>query len=394
MLPGCRGKTLLLDLWSSRCLVVSIVARSGAVAAALALLLVGIAVGYLAATGSRGGAATVERPSVSTVTRTVTNTLTATVTATRTETTTTTTSRLVVEIVDALGRVVTLNGPAKRVVSLAPSITEEIVEMNATGRLVGADSFSKKVPGVPAGVADVGGYWNPSAEKILSLRPDLVLACSGVPSQERLARQLEEAGTRVFFTRCDRARDWRDIEWDVEAIGRLLGAQRGAEKLVAWMESRISGLEASLANTTRPKVALLVYLQDRGAWVAGGGTFQDTLVSTAAAVNVFHGLYGWQMVSYEDIVAKKPDFVVATAPGGRDAAAKTLAKLSETPIASTSAWRTGHVCVAYGGVVDALNRPAPRAVLAAEALASLLHPGKAAWPKELGGGFLCNRAAK
>lgn len=380
-------------------------------AGVLAALLAGIVLGYLALGG--GGATvtsteyrpttvtvTAEKTVVSTATRLSTTTVTQTVvtsTVVSTVATTTVTETLPVEklvLVDALGRTVTMEKPAGRVVSLAPSVTEEIVMLNESSKLVGADSFSKNIPGVPANVTDVGGYWNPSPEKIIQTRPDLVLACNGVPAQERLAGQLESAGLKVFFTRCDRSRDWSDIEWDVEAIGRLLGAAEAADRLVAWMENQLATLKSELVNATRPTLALVVYLQDKGAWIAGGGTFQDTLVETAGARNVFSNLYGWQMVSYEDILSRNPAYIVVTTMGGPEAANKTLEKLAASPIAETGAWKNGHVCIAYGDLVDALSRPSPRAVLAAQALAALLHPDRVEKPASLGGWFLCNEPSQ
>jgi len=370
-------------------------------AAVLAALVVGIALGYLALGGGAAPAAGTEQPATVTVTNertivstrlsatTVTQTVVTSTVVSTTVTKTLTTERLV--LVDALGRTVTLEEPPERLVSLAPSITEEIVMLNASSRLVGVDSFSKNIPGVPADVVDVGGYWSPSPEKIIQAKPDLVLACSGVPAQERLANQLEPAGLKVFFTRCDRSRDWRDIEWDVAALGKLLAAEQAATKLIAWMEESLAGLAESLANVTRPTLALIVYLQDKGAWVAGGGTFQDTVVATAGASNVFHSLYGWQMVGYEEIVAKNPSYIVATTMGDAAAANKTLQRIAATPVAETDAWRSGHVCVAYGDLVDALSRPSPRAVLAAQALAALLHPDHVEKPGSLKGWFICNQ---
>ena len=372
-------------------------------AALLIGILVGIAAGYLALGGHGAAtAATVTETTATTKTITSPVTVTATVTSTTvttkvaTTTTTATSVKTVVKtrvvLVDALGHTVTLPAPARRVVSLAPSITEEIVMMNLSSRLVGVDSFSKKIPGVPSTAVDVGGFWNPSPEKILAARPDLVLACSGVPQQEKMANQLSEQGVRVFFLRCDRARGWSDIAWDVSAIGTLLGAQEAAEKLNHWMTTRVEEIQRSVANETKPSIALVVYLGDKGVWIAGGGTFQDTMIATAGARNVYHSVYGWQMVSYEDLIAKNPSYIFITVMGGRDAANKTLEKIAGTPLASTKAAKEGHICIIYDGLTDAANRPSPRAVLAAQALAATLHPGKVQPPKGIEG-IICGAPA-
>ncbi len=363
-------------------------------AVALIAVIAGIALGYAVAAG-RGATVTstsmATMLSTTTVTKAVTTTYTVTSTVTKATTVTATLSKTVtarrIVLVDALGRTVVLSRPARRVASLAPSITETICMMGLCGRLVAVDQYSLSIRGVPKNVVNVGGFWQPSPEKILEAKPDIVLACSGVPAQERLARQLEQEGVKVFFTRCDKSRDWNDIKWDVKAIGELLGAPEKAAKLINWMDSQLSRLSGELVNTTRPGAALIVYLSSNGAWVAGGGTFQDTMLSTAGARNVFHSLYGWQMVGYEDLVAKNMSYVFITTMGSESNAEKLLEAVAKTPLARTRAYKEGHICVLYGAASNAVSRPSPEAVLGAELLAHLMHPGRVPAPSLEG--YIC-----
>ena len=370
--------------------LVCAVGRAALAAAVVVAALVGIALGYYAAAPGGAPATTVTVPSATTLTKTSTTTVTktaaTTVTAVHTATVTATSTRIV--LVDALGRTLVLERPAKRVVSLAPSITETICMMGLCSHLVGVDKYSLSVKGVPRNVTVVDGYWNPSPEKIVEAKPDLVLGCAGVPNQERMARLLEQEGLRVFFLRCDMAKTWNDIQWDVRAIGVLLGNKTAADRVIAWMNGGLANLSKELVNVTRPRVALLVWVQANGAWVAGGGTFQDTIISTAGGTNAFHNLYRWQMVSYEQLLAAKPDYIIAGTMGGRSAAEKMLETLKSTPLNNTKAFREGHVCVVYGDADNALNRPSPRAVLAAWLLAHILHPDRVAAPKGLEG-YVC-----
>jgi len=291
-------------------------------------------------------------------------------------------------LVDSLGRSMTLNASLHRVASLAPSITEALCMLGACDSIVAADSFSKQVEGVPANSTDVGGYWSPSVEKIVASKPQIVLACSGVPRQEALARQLESMGLKVFFLRCDRARDWKDIEQDVMSLSLLLGLRERGEQLVRWMEEQLSMLSKDLNNTGRVNVTLIVYFSPKGIWVAGGGTFQDTLLASAGALNTFHDLYGWQMVGFEELASRNPGFIIATVPSAADAE-KVVDALRKPPFSSLSAVRDGRVCIIYGDGANAVNRPSPRAVLAARLIASLVHPGVVRPPPQLNGTFIC-----
>ncbi len=371
-------------------------------AAAAAMLVVGLALGYLAASGAPAAETQAPPPAAAetvtvreTVTSTVASPVTVTVstveTVTRlvTETTTAVRVEAKLSLVDALGREVVVEARPSRIVVLAPSITETVCMLGQCGRVVGADSFSLNVEGLPGNVTDVGGYWQPDPEKIISLKPDLVLACSGVPAQERLARLLEQHGVTLFFTRCDRSRDWSDIMWDVRSVALLLGVPEKGEEIISWMESVLSNVSAAVANETRPSVALAVYFDEKGVWVSGGGTFQDTMIATAGGVNVFSRLHGWAMVSYEDILAADPDYIVAT-KSDPAAANATLAAAASTPIGETRAYREGRFCIVYGDYVNMLNRPSPRAVLGAQLLVSILHPG-AIEPPAADGGVLCSQ---
>ena len=360
-------------------------------------IIIGLAIGYYAGKAATR-TVTVTSPSVSTVVSTTTVTVTATsstvttkpvtVVKTATSTVTSTVTAKEIVLVDALGRKIVLAKPASRIVSLAPSITEDVCALGFCDKIVGVDSFSKSVKGLPSNVVDVGGYWQPSVEKILGAKPDLVLACSGVPAQEAMAKQLESAGVKVFFLRCDRARGLSDIYWDLTAIATLLGKPDAAKTVISSMKARINELEKLLANTTKPSVALVVYLGKNGAWVTGGGTFQDTLITLAGGKNAFHYLYGWQMVGFEDFIKASPDYVIVTGMT-KTVYNKTKEFFGKTVLKNLKAYKEGHVCVVYGEATNKVNRPSVGIVDAAYLLAAILHPDKVKPPTSLEGYYAC-----
>ncbi|MET1128228.1 MAG: helical backbone metal receptor [Thermoproteota archaeon] len=351
------------------------------------LLIVGIAVGYAAASLMAAGEPVEVHTITATLTTTVTETpATLTVTATATETV-----PLEVRVVsDALGREVEVMGTFNRIVSLAPSITEHLCVLGVCDLIVAADEYSLQVEGVPENVTVVGGFWTPSLEAVLAARPDLVLICSGVPAQEAMVQQLEDAGVTVFALRCDRARDVKDVLWDISALGALLGRSEAAEKLARSIEASIAEVKARLseANATPTSLALIVYLDEKGAWVAGGGTFQNDIVNLAGGQNVFADLYGWQMVGFEHLAAKDPDLVVVTGMGPEDLN-RTLSILAKTPLAESRAYREGRVCLLYGEAANVLSRPGPRIADAVRILAGLLHPGVVQVPEQYSSYILC-----
>ena len=147
----------------------------------------------------------VEKPMTITSTTVVTVTSQVTVVASTTTTVPVVTTKTItitphrVTVVDALGRIVELHEVPKRVVSLAPSITEILWALGLGSYVVGVDEYSnypqEVVELVKEGkITTVGGYWNPDIEKIVMLKPDLVLADAGVQPQVRLLDKFNELG--------------------------------------------------------------------------------------------------------------------------------------------------------------------------------------------------------
>ena len=323
-----------------------------------------------------------------TVTTTMRETVMSTVASTTTVTITSHIEEKEIVVVDALGNRVTLREPAKRIVSLAPSITEEVCILGFCNRLVGVDSFSLSIEGVPDNVTDVGGFWQPSTELVVSTKPDLVFACSGVPHHYALGKQLESLGVNVFFLKCNKALTVEDIYWDLRSIATLLGEPSLAEKVVEDIERSIREVSEKVANTTKPKVALVVYMDEKSIWVSGGGTFQDYIINIAGATNVFSNLYAWQMVSPEDLIAANPDYVLVTAMTSNDT--DKIAKIfSETILSELDAYKNDRVCVLFGKASDKVNRPSPGIVDAIRLIAHILHRDLVPEPESLKDSYVC-----
>jgi iron complex transport system substrate-binding protein len=322
----------------------------------------------------------VERPTTVVLRETVTETAMVTVTE-------------VVErarVVDAVGRVVELGVEPRRVVSLAPSITEIVCALGCCDRLVGVDRYSNYPPEVVRAVEEgriavVGGYWNPDPEKIAGLDPDVVLASSSVPAHRALEKVLD---VPIVYLRSGASASFDDVYADIALVDEVLGCPGEAKQLVDAIRSRIELVARVLeeANATKVSVLVLLGLPEWGVWAAGAGTFIDSVITAAGGSNVASRLHGWVMLGQEDLATMKPRIVlVALMAADVEDARKALRAWKE----ALRDLRYERICVLWGPANDVLVRPGPRLGIAVELVASLLHPDLVETPPELANYVVC-----
>lgn len=205
-------------------------------------------------------------------------------------------------------------GPApaevRRLVTLAPSLTDVVVALGAADRIVGVTKYDD-APEVKDTVR-VGGYSDPSPETVVRLAPDLVLAQPS-PGNRGAVYLLAEAGIPV---RAFPLETLEDLTYAIDGIGRLLGEEPRANALVTQIESaRRQARENAKKRGTTPRVAVLYGTEPLIA--AGPGSFAHELLEDVGAVNVVaRSAQPYPRISPERLVAQNPDFIVLT--GGKD----------------------------------------------------------------------------
>jgi len=245
-------------------------------------------------------------------------------------------------------------GVVRRVVTLAPSLTDVVLAVGAGDRLVGVSRFDER-PEVSR-LPRVGGFVDPSVEAVLALHPDLVLAQPG-PGNRRAVETLAELGAPVLLLPLGTVGDVLAAE---RAVGRALGRTEQGEGLARDLERTRAQVRAR-ARAERPVRVLLVYGFDPLV-VAGPGGFADELLADAGALNVARDAAGpYPVYSVERAVESRPEVVLdaADVPAGRD-------RLRALPGLREARWAE---------VPDhALLHPGPALGKALEQLFGLLHP--------------------
>lgn len=187
----------------------------------------------------------------------------------------------------------------RRVVSLAPNLTQMIAAAGALDRIVGTDNFSNEPPSVKA-LPKVGDM-QPNAELIGQLRPDLVLTVAST-THPALGRSLETLGIPLFVARVDRL---DDVPRVIRTLGRIFDTSSVAERNAKNFENEIDALRRSRAQ--RPRVLFALFLDPL--YVAGRNTFIDDLLHLTGASNAV-ATDGWPQYSLEAVAADPPDIII------------------------------------------------------------------------------------
>jgi iron complex transport system substrate-binding protein len=189
--------------------------------------------------------------------------------------------------------------PPRRIISLAPSLTETLFALGLGGRVIGVDDYSVWPPEV-AKLPRLGGLFNPNLERCLSLHPDLAVL---VPSEKDLAAKLGQLGIPTLIAANETL---ADVERSFLLIAGRCGVPAAGENLARRWRAELA--PAPLPGS--PKVMLSVGRQPgrlAGILAAGPGTFFDELLTRLGAVNAFaDARSSYPQIGLEDIVARAP----------------------------------------------------------------------------------------
>jgi iron complex transport system substrate-binding protein len=267
-----------------------------------------------------------------------------------------------IEVTDEGGRVIRLDAPARRIISLIPSATETLIALGATDRIVGRTRYDV-APEIAASPS-VGGTSDPSIETIVGLHPDLVIDWDADKRQVTRAK-LVALGVRVFTIR---AQDTSDVFRGITNLARLTGRDSAGTVLAASIRGEFDDVRRSVAGLNTPSVFYVVF--NDPPMTAGPATFIGELIGLAGARSIFADAQQlWPNVSMEEIVRRQPDMLVV--PVG-EFKTNTLEHLRARPgWRDLSAVRAGRVVTVPA---DLLNRPSASIGKAARVLRAAFHP--------------------
>ena len=255
----------------------------------------------------------------------------------------------------------------RRIVSLVPAVTEMLFAIGAAPQVAAVSSYDEFPPEVKA-LPKVGALLDPDTERILALRPDLVVVYG---SQSDLQMQLQRAGIRTFSYRHGGIATTLDT---IRELGTVTGHEREAGTLVSSLQARLDAVRDRLKGRPQPR-ALLVFGRQpgalRGIYASGGVGFLHEMLNIAGGRNVFADVRREAVQpSLETLLARAPDVILEVRamrlPGNSAGERDDWSGLSSIP-----AVRNRSIHLMTG---DYLVVPGPRLAMATEAFAHVLHP--------------------
>ena len=264
---------------------------------------------------------------------------------------------------DEVGRRVNIAGTPQRIVSLAPGITEILFALNLDGKIVGVTSFCDW-PRDAAKKTSVGGFTNPSLEKIVSLKPDLILATADGNRPETV-RQLEKIGMTVYVTN---PVDTAGILQSILHVGDVTGRRQAARTLTAQLQRRLDIVTAQISNKKKPRVFFQIGMDP--VITVGRRTLISDVIERAGGTNIAgKDTARYPRYSAEGVMAHAPD-ILLFAPMATDREFKKVKKYWEQ-FPGIPAVKNKQI---YPMNTDLIGRASPRIVDAIEQTAKILHP--------------------
>ncbi len=211
-----------------------------------------------------------------------------------------------ITITGSYGETVTLHKPAERIVSIAPSITETVFALGKGKLLVGRTDYGD-YPAEAASVQSIGSLTDPNIEKIVELKPDIVIASNHF--KKGSADKLRKLSIKVLILKEDKTFD--GVYTTIRDVAKITGAEQQGELIIKKMKTTVQAVESAVKGKPRPRVYYVIGFGEYGEYTAGGNTFIGQMITMAGGNNIASGLNGWAY-SLEKIVAGNPDIIICS----------------------------------------------------------------------------------
>ncbi len=260
-------------------------------------------------------------------------------------------------VYDDLGHGIVIPLHVTRVVSLAPSVTENLFAAGAGDRVVGVTTYCN-YPDAAKTIAKVGDTLNPNMETIVSLRPEIVFV-SSASQLEAFTNTLEQNGIAVYVTD---PTTLDGIFRGIEKFGSIFETEETVAKLLPLLENRVDAVRDSVNEGKRVRV--FVQFSREPLFTAGKESYLNAIIEKAGGESVTANVgSSFPKLSKETAAALQPEVIILSDSDDN--------QQPNDAFRNSPAVKDGRV---YKVNADILSRPGPRLVDALEQIAKNLHP--------------------
>jgi iron complex transport system substrate-binding protein len=268
-------------------------------------------------------------------------------------------------VIDETGREVIIPPSPKRIISLAPNITEILFTLGLDKEVVGVSTHCN-FPEAAKHKPRVGSYISLDFERILSLKPDLILA-TGAGNTIEMVERLEKLGfpTYVIFPK-----DFDGILMSIGHVGQILGREKEAQEILSNMQARRQAVMELTRGFPRPRVFLQI--GEAPIVTVGKGSFADDLIHLAGGENIA-AVDGkmYPRLGLEEVLRRAPEVIIISSMNPKGSYDKVLQEWARWK--TIPAVKNGRIHLIDSDLID---RPSPRIIDGLEEMARIIHPEK------------------
>ncbi|MFC1898729.1 ABC transporter substrate-binding protein [Chloroflexota bacterium] len=271
------------------------------------------------------------------------------------------------EIIDQTGKTIRIKKEPEKIISLAPNITEIVYALEGEEQLIAVTEFCD-YPEAALDKPKIGGFYDVNIEKVVALKPDLVLAANF--HEDKITPELERLGITAL-TIDPRTID--DILKAINLVGMVMGRKEAATSVTAEMKNRIEAVTRKTEGlSTEQNMKVLYILWHDPLMTVSSTTRIHEMINKAGGINIAANLEGdYPTISLEAVLLANPQVIISSSGHGSDENISFQFALTEQRLAKTEARLEDRV---YGINADLTSRAGPRIVRGLEELAKLIHP--------------------
>ncbi len=266
-------------------------------------------------------------------------------------------------VTDEIGRKVKISCSPKRIISLAPSITEILFALHLNEEIIGVTDYCD-FPVAASNKPRIGGFINPSIEKIVSLKPDLIVGTSDGNLMETIHR-LSDLGFSVYLIN---PKSFNGVMKAIHHIGTMVGREEESRKITGNMILKKEDIAARTKSFPKPKIFFQIGYAP--IMTVGKGTLADDLIRLAGGRSISENeSVNYPLYNIETILSKAPEIIIMSSMDSKKDylnLIKMWQSWEDLPAVKMNA-----IYVVDSNLVD---RPTPRVVEGLEAMARMIHP--------------------